>query len=488
MYYRSLAIICVLVFSASFGFAQSQPGSTSAKEKQPVFFASELVNVSNAEASENNQSSTQQAPVVVEDSQVPGSEPQTDIKMDTAGKVSLDFRDADIRNVFKILSFKSGVNIVASPEVTGAVSIQLNDVPWQQALDVILQTYGYAYERKGNIIMVTTVDNLKKRREDAVLLAEQEPVVTKTFTLNFGKASKVIASVEKMKSERGSVDFDERTNTIIVTDLQQRIDLIAEVIKTLDTTTPQVLIEAKIVETTLSDSDKLGIDWTTKVSVSGSKRPTVYPWVSNTSDSKFVPDAFPGADSDQFSYGTIDFSTTSAVLEFLKSKSDTNILSNPRIVTLDNQKAQITVGSQYPIPTYTYNEDQAKLQVSGWEYKDIGIIFEVTPHVNDAKFVTLDIEPKITAILDFVTVENTSLPRLSNESAKTSVLVKGGDTLVIAGLIKDQTTDTKKKVPGLGQIPILGLPFKKNELTKTKTDLMIFMTPHIVTPQIPTGT
>ena len=154
-------------------------------------------------------------------------------------------------------------------------------------------------------------------------------------------------------------------------------------------------------------------------------------------------------------------------------------------MTLDNQSARIVVGTQYPIPTYTYNEEQAKLQVSGWEDKDIGIIFEVTPHVNNAGFVTLDLEPKITAILDFVTVENTQLPRLSTEEAHTRVMVKSGDTLVIAGLIKDQVTDTKKRVPVLGDIPLLGKAFfQKTEISKTKTDLLIFLTPHIITPII----
>jgi type IV pilus assembly protein PilQ len=409
-----------------------------------------------------------------------------DVKMTDDGKVSLDFRDADIRNVFKILAFKSGVNIVASPEVTGAVSIQLNDVPWQQALDVILQTYGYAYERRGNIIVVTTIENMKKRREDAAVLSEQEPVMTKTFTLNFAKASKTITSLEKMKSDRGNIDFDERTNTIIATDIQQRIDLMTDVIATLDTTTPQVLIEGKIVETTVSDTENLGIDWVAKASVNGASRPTTFPFPHHIPSTYTTNDDFPVAEDTDFDFGTLNATQLGAVLELLKSRSDTNILSNPRIVTLDNQKAQITVGSQYPIPTYTYNQEQAKLQVSGWEYKDIGIIFEVTPHVNDAKFVTLDIEPRITAILDFVTVENTSLPRLSNESTKTSVLVKDGDTLVIAGLLKDQKTDVRTRLPGLGQIPVVGLLFQKKNSTSSKTDLIIFMTPHIVTPQMPT--
>lgn len=404
------------------------------------------------------------------------------------GNVSLDFREADIRNVLKILSFKSGVNIVVGPEVTGLVTIQLNDVPWQQALEVILQTYGYAYERKGNIIMVTSVENLRQQRENAMVLAEQEPLMTKTFTLNFAKASGIIASVEKMRSERGSADFDDRTNTLIITDISSRLALMEDVIKTLDATTPQVLIEAKIVETGFVDEENLGIDWVTKATITGAERPHTFPFTVDTSD-KYAEDyPFPGVDDTlgsanaEFTYGTLNFAQMQAVLELLRTKTDTNILSNPRIVTLDNQPAQITVGSQYPIPQYTYNEEQARLQVSGWEYKDIGIIFDVTPHVNKAGFVTLEVEPKITEIIGNVTVENTSLPQLSNESTKTNVMVKDGETLVIAGLIKSKTTEVKKKVPFLGDIPVLGLLFQKKEKDETKTDLMIFITPHIITP------
>jgi type IV pilus assembly protein PilQ len=406
------------------------------------------------------------------------------VEMSAEGYVSLDFREADIRNVFKILSFKSGVNIVAGPEVTGTVSIQLNNVPWKQALDVILQTYGYAYEQRGNIIIITTIENLKQRREDAAVLAEQEALETRTYTLNFGKASEIIASLEKMKSDRGSIDFDERTNTLIVTETASKQELMATVIDTLDSTTPQVLIEAKIVETQFSDEENLGIDWIARASASGAMRATTYPF-TNHSSNKYMRDDFPEPDEDEdFTFGTIDFSQFQVILEMLKSRSDTDILSSPRIVTVDNQTAQITVGSQYPIPTYTYNEEQARLQVSGWEYMDIGIIFDVTPHVNDAGFVTMDVEPKITAILDFVTVENTSLPRLSNESAKTSVMVKDGDTLVIGGLVKTQTTETKKRTPFLGDIPIVGYAFRKSDMTNTKTDLIIFITPHIITPEM----
>ncbi len=396
------------------------------------------------------------------------------------GNVTLDFRDADILNVLRVLSYKSGVNIVPTPAVAGLVTVQLTDVPWEQALGVILDTYGYGYDRRGSIIIVTTIEDLKKRREDNQFLAEQEPLTTKTFVLNYAKAAEVVASIDKMRTARGTVNFDVRTNAVIVQDIQSNIELISQVIPILDAMTPQVLIEAKIIETTLSNTEKLGIDWTAKATLAGPKRPTTFPFEKETS--KYISDAFPSAASSLFSYGTIDYTTFQMVLEFLKTRSDTNIVSNPRIVTLDNQKANINVGTQYPIPAYTYNEEQAKLQVSGWNYMDIGVIFEVTPHVNNAGYVTLDIMPRVTAILDYVTVENTSLPRLSNESAATRVMVKSGDTLVIAGLIKDQTTDTKKKIPFLGDIPIAGLIFHKNELAVTKTELLIFMTPHILTP------
>ena len=405
------------------------------------------------------------------------------VAMTQDGNVSLDFREADVQNVLRILAFKSGVNIVAGPEVTGLVTIKLQNVPWRRALQVILDTYGFASEEKENIITVTTVENMKKRREDAKLLSAQEPLVTKTVVLNYAKAQNVIASIDKMRTERGSVNFDERTNAIVVRDTAANVELIGEVIAKLDTTTPQVLIEAKVVETTLSNSENLGIDWVTQATISGAKRPIVFPFSGRSTSNIFAPDNIPAAAATEFSYGTLNFSQLQAVLEMLNSRTDTNILSNPRIVTLDNQKAKIVVGSQYPIPQYSYNEQQAKLQVSGWEYKDIGIIFEVVPHVNNAGFVTVDLQPKITEILDYVTVENTSLPRLSSEEAKTSVMIKDGETLVIAGLIKDRVTDIKKKFPILGDIPLLGYIFKKTEKSVVKTDLLIFLTPHIITPE-----
>lgn len=455
-YWLNKVILLIILLSSTIVFAQSDAGK----------------DVKSDTANNEAQSQTQE-----------GTQETGASSADTSGLVSLDFRDADIKTILQVLSLKSGVNIVTSPEVQGVISIQLNNVPWQQALDIIVSTNGYATEKRQDVIVVSTIESLKKRREDNAILAEQEPLETKTFTLNFSVAGKVVDSVTKMKSERGKVDFDERTNTIIATDTAEKLKLIADVIKKLDQTTNQVLIEGKIVETTLSNSEELGIDWTAAASMTGTSMPIIWPF-DNESSSRFAPYAIPDAPTEDYTTGTLSFAQAQAVFDALKSRTDTNILSNPRIVTLDNQAAEIVVGSQYPIPTYTYNEDQGKLQVSGWTYMDIGIIFNVTPHVNNAGFVTLEIEPKITAILDYVTVEGTSMPTLSNESSKTIVMVKNHDTLVIGGLLKDQTTKTNKRLPFLGDIPILGLLFQKKDDTITKQDLLIFMTPHIITPKL----
>lgn len=407
-----------------------------------------------------------------------------DVAVSESGNVSIDFRDADIQNVLRILSYKSGVNIVTGPEVTGLVTIKLKDVPWKRALEVILETYGYGFEQKGNIITVTTIEGMKKRREDASLLAEQEPLVTRTFVLNYANAKDVIASLDKMKTPRGSVNFDERTNTLIVRDISSNLELIETVIKQLDRTTPQVLIEAKIVETTLDNAERLGIEWTVQASASGSKQAHTWPFHSPSRNAFLENAPFPAVEATEFAYGTLSLQQLQATFEMLRNRTDTNILSNPRIVTLDNKPAKIVVGREYPFPNYTYNDQQARYQVSGWEYKDIGVVFEVTPHVNNAGYITLDLAPKVTDILGFVTVENATVPQLSKEEAKTNVMIKTGETLVIAGLIKDQVTDTKQKLPLLGDIPLLGRLFQKNEKTVVKQDLLIFLTPHIINAEI----
>lgn len=480
---KKLLILLFLVFSCNFLIAQEEPKKEAQQQPSAQAVSQETASV------QTEQAATTQEAQPTETSKEVAVEVQSEVK---PGNVTLDFRDADIRNVLRILSYKSGVNIIVGPEVTGLVTIQLTDVPWETALDVILRTYGYGYERKGNIITVTTFEKLSEQRRLEQELKAQEPLTTEVFTLNFAKAESVVGSIKEMLTPRGRVNFDNRTNTLMVTDSLSNMDRVKQIVPTLDAVTPQVLIETKIIKTTLTDTENLGVDWTAQITVTGAQHPTTWPFDSQRSNfsEAYMPDNFPatttvdGTGTGRFRYGTLDFGSLQAVLQVLSNRTDTNILSNPRIVTLDNQPANIIVGKKYPQPQYTYNSDQAKMQVSGWEYLDIGIILKVTPHVNKAGFVTLDIAPQVSDIDSFATVEGTSMPILTTEQASTQVMIKDGETLVIAGLIKDQVSNSKNKIPLLGDIPIIGMLFKKKADTKQKTDLLIFITPHIITPTI----
>ncbi|MDP8213405.1 MAG: secretin N-terminal domain-containing protein [Candidatus Zapsychrus exili] len=395
------------------------------------------------------------------------------------GYVSLDFREADIKNVLEVLALKSGVNIVVSPKVTGTISVKLDNVEWHQALDVILQTHGYASQKSNNIILVTTVDSLKQIREDAMLLAEQETLKTETFILSFSKASEIVSSIEKMKSDRGSVNTDERTNTIIITDISEKIDLIGKVIKKLDSTTPQVLIESKIVETILGDNERLGINWDVTGTASGASRNIIYPF-HTSSNNPFAPGTL-DVSTAGYTAGVLNFTNFQAVLEMLNTRTDTNIISNPKIVALNNVEAKISVGREIRVVTGSTTDVNGNVTV---ERKPIyiGISLKVKAQVNNANFVTLDVNPEVSeAIIMEVDGEEQTIK--DTKGAQTQVIIKSQDTLVIGGLIKSKEVDAKDKVPLLGDIPVLGLLFRHSRKEIEKTDLLIFITPSIVTPE-----
>ncbi len=420
--------------------------------------------------------------------------------VNASGNVTLDFREADIKNVLKVLAYKAGVNIIAGPEVVGVVNIQLKNLPWQKALDVILSTYGYSYEQRGSVIMVTTAESLKKRREDAKVLADQEPLTTETYILNFSKAEDVVKSMDRMTTIRGSINFNKRTNAVIVTDVASNLGLIREVIARLDAITPQVMIEARIIETALNNQETLGIKWPTSIGGAATfpMRTHTFPW--STARDTYLPSTSYVNPSDVdgtfakttdvattlLTYGTLNVNSLNMTLDMLKSRTNTNVLSNPKIVTLDNQQAEINVGNKYPLPKYSYSDTQDRLTISGWEYIEYGLTFKVTPHVNGKDVVTIDIEPVImdsssSVPFAFGGAATTDVPILTTESAKTSVMIRDGETLVIAGLIKDKKTKITSKVPILGDIPILGLIFRHKNDAIVKTELIIFLTPHIIT-------
>ncbi|MCM8782154.1 MAG: hypothetical protein NC828_03795 [Candidatus Omnitrophica bacterium] len=467
-------------------------------------------------------------------------------EVEEGDNITLDFKDVDIQSVLRILSDKGNVNIVAGKDVVGTVTIRLVDVSWRRALDVILKTYGYGYEWiSDKVIMVSTLEKIAQRRKSQEEAEAVEPIDTQIFVLNFSRAEDIKKAIENLVSQKGKINLENRTNSIIISDTKSNLKKIEEVIKGLDKVTPQVMIEAKIIEATLGTADKLGIDWTMKITAGGAKRPTTLPfsrwstdheflgknmypipkhetkseyvedmtqWIANpnatgpedayvhpyikkitvTSDFPFTGgetyspnspikfSSFPGATADQFTFGTLDFSQFQAVLEVLKSRADTKIVSNPRITTLNNQEANIIVGTVVPIPTYSYSTESGTRVISGYQDQRIGVKLTVTPNINEQSYITLNIKPNVEEIAGWTGPGN-ERPIISTRGAEAKVMIKDGQTLVMGGLISEKKIKSDKKVPFLGDLPIIGtLLFTKKSETVDKTDLLIFITPRIV--------
>lgn len=435
----------------------------------------------------------------------------------TQGNVTVNFKGADIRTVLSYISEVSGVDIVAAPDVKGTIDLRLTDKSWKVALDIIVRNYGFAYEREGDIIRVVTLDKLK-----------QEEVITQAICLSYGKAKDVVESVKKIVGARGKVKYDERTNTLIVTDIPTNVYKIAQIVEKLDRRTEQVLIEARVLETVLGDDERIGIDWNVKFEISGAKKPTTFPFDYFKSDSKLLekytplvqtgstvinsaaggqttvqtPAGYPSSPAltnyskgfpyvdytqeifkDTFSFGTLDFSQFSAVLELLKKRAQTNVVSNPRIATLNNTEANILVGQTLNMPKYERNSMTGKIEITGYEAKDLGIKLKVTPHVNERNEIVVDIVPEISDLLRYDTLDPVNgivAPVFSSRQANTKVMIRDGNTIFIGGLIKENIVDAKNKLPILGDllgdVPGIGLLFTKKNKIKQKTELIFFIT------------
>jgi len=423
------------------------------------------------------------------------------------GNVTLDFKEADINTVLRVMSLKSGMNIVAGPEVQGTVTIRLEDVHWQKALDVVLRTYGYVYERDENVIRVTTRENLA-----------QEPVSTKTFVLNYSKASEISEAVRDMLTERGRVKVAERTNMIVVTDIPTNIYRIEEVILKLDKVTPQAYIDSKVVRTAVGVAENLGIQWNVQAGVQGSNRPTTFPFsqtegekenispvlrqffpvggatafTTNPSDPRAMPTPTTVATA-TYEYGTLDFTDLTAVLQMLQSKSSTKVVSNPRVVVLNNQTANIQVGSDIPLPTFERNENTGSIEISGFSYREVGVVLNVTPHINSAEEILVDLKPEVSSVAAGAgrNYGGFLIPEFNVTKALTQVLIRSGETIAIGGLLSDNSADSQAKVPYLGDIPVVGKIFRskrQSSESNSKVETLFFITVTMVdTEGQPTG-
>jgi len=447
-------------------------------------------------------------------------------------KISLDIKGMDIVDVLKLLANRGNLNIVTGKNVTGRVSMFLKDVEVWDAFEIIIAANGLAYERKGDIIKVMnardyelaygekygdrkilSIKKLKYTDAKNISIAlnqiksslgkvvvdessntliildvpervvEMEKIImetdvyfeleTKVFELNYAESDKLKEQLQGvLTKDVGILKVDERTNKIIVTDYPSKIVQIGQIVEAFDEKTMQVLIEAKIIKVTLTDTYRMGIDW--KFIASKQLNLTAFNISRslNTSGAQVVGGS-------QVPTSTEDFRV---IMDMLKIFGDVKTLSTPRITATNGQEAKILVGSKEVYVSNTVVQgDTTQTIAENVNFVDVGVKLYVTPIISKDGFILMKIRPEVSsANREFTKQDGTVIPIVETTEAESSVLVKDGVTIVMGGLMKNERTYNKYKLPLLGEIPFLGAFFRRTEDTITKTELVIFLTPHII--------
>jgi len=444
------------------------------------------------------------------------------------GYVTMDFKDADIHNVLRILSYKSGVNIIAGPQVRGKVTVRLVDVPWERALRVILETYDFGYERVGNIITVSPMERLTAKKKAEQELAEVQPVVTKVFNLQYLDAGDVKEVLEPQLSPRGKItvlaqtgqrgwvfgaEFGKRerveklkkvarSKTLVISDILPSLERIEKVIKEIDVRPQQVLIETRVVEVNRDKLLDIGFDWGTGADGLPSlltKRETTktyywtvdddgYPIKATYDDLTTLPTLdfpdkprdlqkigaqfLPGYDTGlELLFQRLTGTKFEVLLRALEQEGEANILSAPRIMTLNNQEASILVGEKFPILKSEVEDGIPTTSLEYWQ--DIGIQLSVVPQISGDDHINMIVHPAVTSYTRYVeatagAVVTAKYPIIITREAETQVLIKDGETIVIGGLLKDVKSEILTGIPILSKIPILGFFFDERLLRQKR--------------------
>jgi len=404
------------------------------------------------------------------------------------GSFNLDVTGADLRTVLRAISEFSGRNIVVSQNVKATVTIQLRNVAWQDALKAVLRANGLDYVEDGSVVRVDEASKLnteKVERETAnARTLELIPLETRIVKLNYANAVEMTAPLTPALSKRGSIQVERRTNSLIVTDLPSNLDSVVQMAVELDSTTPQIEITAKLVDVDASALRDIGIEWNI-----GPTDGTDAEFFSSTGP--YPPDFIHPGDDDEQALGSEqntgisnaankltfgiskDWGFIEAQLQTLEEKRKANIISNPRITTVDNREAKIIVGQKIPLIV----QDVAGNPVS--QLQTIGIQLKVTPHLTQDRKIVMDLHPEVSDLSTQSTVQGGII--INTSEADTRVMVDDGQTAVIGGLIRTNESTVSRGVPLLKDIPLLGFLFSSNSTIRQNRELIIFVTPRLVT-------
>ena len=417
--------------------------------------------------------------------------------------ISLDLQDTDIDNALRIIAEVSNLNIVASEEVSGKVTLRLLDVPWDQALDVILRSNGLDKVLEGNVMRIASVEKLRVERENLKHAQdaeeELEPIGVKYLRVSYAKAAEMKILVETVLSERGSVAYDERSNQIIVKDVRNGLKNVVELVSKLDLRTPQVLLETQIVEASRNLSRELGselgfqyiqspstgngtgLNFPSSVSIGGSA-------VADTTTGSSFPVAVSAAGGSAVSmlFGSADGTKS---LEFrlsqLEQEGRIRIISRPAVATTNNKAAEIKSVEKFRVKlpngglsVATGSGAQANgAGATATEVIEAGITLNVTPQASPDYFILLDIKAKSST---FGSKEVDNIPNEFERSASSTVLVSSGQTFALGGIYKITEGDRISGVPFFKDIPVLGTFFRRSVVDDSDEELLFFITPRIV--------
>jgi type IV pilus assembly protein PilQ len=403
----------------------------------------------------------------------------------STGSFSLDVDGADLRTVLRAIAEFSGRNIVLGNNARGVVRIQLKNVAWQDALKAVLRANGLDYVEDGSVIRVDEASKLnaeKVERETAnARTLELVPLETRIVKLNYANAAELTGPLASSLSKRGSVQVEKRTNSLIITDLPSNLDAVSQMALQLDSQTPQIEITAKLVDVDASAIQSIGVVWNhgvvkSQFFVDAAGKPIQLNPAISPSGNEVLGGGVNtpvGAPAARVTVGLFEkWGDLEAQLQLLASQNKANIISNPRITTVDNREAKIIVGQKIPLIV----QDVAGNPVS--QLQTVGIQLKVTPHLTSEKKIIMDLHPEVSDLASGATVQGGLI--INTSEADTRVMVDDGQTAVIGGLIRTNETLVHFGVPILKDIPLVGLLFSTKSTSKQNRELIIFVTPKLV--------
>lgn len=401
-------------------------------------------------------------------------------------KITLEVNEMDVKEVIKLLSDESGVNLVISDDVKGTVSLKLKDVPWDQILVLIMKTKKLGYVRNGNVLRIAPIMEIKTEENDAAQFAEnmkkQMPLKVRMLPINYASVSDLETKAKAFLSDRGRIIADARTSSVVISDIEENLNRVIKYIQSIDVAPPQVMIEGKVVEASDTFARDFGVRWSATGKNIESGTASDGSQITQRGSLNIGTGVTATTFGLNYSIGSLDvFGRVDAQLGLFEREGLVKVLSSPRILAIHNESAEITQSTEVPVFSATSNiANGTETKTTSVTYKPVNLKLKVTPLVANTGTIQLNVDVNREFIAEKGELSKTPYVSVGKRSAQTKVLVRNGQTAVIGGIYQTDTTQGESKVPWLSDIPIVGWLFKNRSTNSVKTELMIFLTPRIL--------